>query len=389
METRTYPEKEFPMQSSLATTLSIPKLRADFTGRVIGPGDVDYDQARTVFLGGFDRRPALIVRVADTIDVARVLTLARQTGLELAVRSGGHGGAGYGVSEGGIVLDLSAMRSLEIDAERRTAWAQTGLTAGEYTTATGAHGLATGFGDTGSVGLGGLTLGGGVGYLVRKHGLTIDDLLAAEVVTADGQLRYVDGETHPDLFWAIRGGGGNFGVATRFLFRLHEVDTIVGGMLMLPATAEAISSFISEAEAAPEELTTIANVMPAPPMPFVPAELHGQLVILAMMAYAGGAEAGDRALAPFRALATPIVDMVKPIRYPEIYHPTNPTNNPWPWVGPCSSMPSIATPRRRSSTSSRPRPPRWPWLSSGCSEGRWPGCPSRRLRSPTVVDGSW
>jgi FAD/FMN-containing dehydrogenase len=316
------------MQSSLATTLSIPKLRADFTGRVIGPGDVDYDQARTVFLGGFDRRPALIVRVADTIDVARVLTLARQTGLELAVRSGGHGGAGYGVSEGGIVLDLSAMRSLEIDAERRTAWAQTGLTAGEYTTATGAHGLATGFGDTGSVGLGGLTLGGGVGYLVRKHGLTIDDLLAAEVVTADGQLRYVDGETHPDLFWAIRGGGGNFGVATRFLFRLHEVDTIVGGMLMLPATAEVISSFISEAEAAPEELTTIANVMPAPPMPFVPAELHGQLVILAMMAYAGGAEAGDRALAPFRALATPIVDMVKPIRYPEIYPPDDPSYHP-------------------------------------------------------------
>jgi len=328
METRTYPEKEFPMQSSLATTLSIPKLRADFTGRVIGPGDVDYDQARTVFLGGFDRRPALIVRVADTIDVARVLTLARQTGLELAIRSGGHGGAGYGVSEGGIVLDLSAMRSLEIDAERRTAWAQTGLTAGEYTTATGAHGLATGFGDTGSVGLGGLTLGGGVGYLVRKHGLTIDDLLAAEVVTADGQLRYVDGETHPDLFWAIRGGGGNFGVATRFLFRLHEVDTIVGGMLMLPATAEVISSFISEAEAAPEELTTIANVMPAPPMPFVPAELHGQLVILAMMAYAGGAEAGDRALAPFRALATPIVDMVKPIRYPEIYPPDDPSYHP-------------------------------------------------------------
>jgi FAD/FMN-containing dehydrogenase len=220
------------------------------------------------------------------------------------------------------------MRALDIDVERRTAWAQTGLTAGEYTTATGSHGLVTGFGDTGSVGIGGLTLGGGVGYLVRKHGLTIDDLLAAEVVTADGQLRHVDVETHPDLFWAIRGGGGNFGVATRFLFRLHEIGTIVGGMLMLPATAEVIASFIAEAEAAPEELSTIANVMPAPPMPFVPSEHHGQLVILAMMAYAGGGEAGERAIAPFRALAAPIVDMVQPMPYPEIYPPDDPNYHP-------------------------------------------------------------
>ena len=328
METGTHLEKEFPVQTSLTSTLSIPQLRAEFSGRVIAPGDAEYDEARTVFIGGIDRRPAAIIQVADTIDVARVLTLARQTGLELAIRSGGHSGPGYGVSEGGIVLDLSAMRGLDIDVKRRTAWAQTGLTAGEYTTATGAHGLATGFGDTGSVGVGGLTLGGGVGYLVRKHGLTIDDLLAAEVVTADGQLRHVDDETHPDLFWAIRGGGGNFGVATRFLFRLHEVGTIVGGMLMLPATAEVIASFIAEAEAAPEELSTIANVMPAPPMPFVPSEHHGQLVILAMMAYAGGAEAGERALAPFRALAAPIVDMVKPIRYPEIYPPDDPSYHP-------------------------------------------------------------
>jgi FAD/FMN-containing dehydrogenase len=328
METHTYPEKAFPRSASPATTLSIPQLRADFTGRVIAPGDPEYDTARTVFIGGIDRRPAVIIRVADTIDVARVLTLARQTGLELAIRSGGHSGPGYGVSEGGIVLDLSAMRALDIDVERRTAWAQTGLSAGEYTTAAGAHGLVTGFGDTGSVGIGGLTLGGGVGYLVRKHGLTIDDLLAAEVVTADGQLRHVDVETHPDLFWAIRGGGGNFGVATRFLFRLHEIGTIVGGMLMLPATAEVIASFIAEAEAAPEELSTIANVMPAPPMPFVPSEHHGQLVILAMMAYAGGGEAGERAIAPFRALAAPIVDMVQPMPYPEIYPPDDPNYHP-------------------------------------------------------------
>jgi FAD/FMN-containing dehydrogenase len=301
--------------------ISIPDLRATFNGRVIAPDDVGYDQARTVFVGGIDRRPAVIIRVADESDVSRVVSLARETGLELAVRSGGHSGAGHGVSEGGIVLDLSGMKALDIDAEHRTAWAQTGLTAGEYTTAAGTYGLATGFGDTGSVGIGGITLGGGVGYLVRKHGLTIDDLLAAEIVTADGQLLRADAENHPDLFWAIRGGGGNFGVATRFQFRLHQVDTIVGGMLILPATPEVIAGFIAEAEAAPEELSTIANVMPAPPMPFLPAEQHGKLVVLAMLAYAGDVEAGQRAVAPFRALAAPIADMLRPMRYPEMYPP--------------------------------------------------------------------
>jgi len=318
--------------TSLETHLMTPstaELRALFNGRVIAPGDSGYEQARTVFYGGIDRRPAAIVRVADAGDVARLVSLARDTGLELAIRSGGHSLAGHSVTEGGIVLDLSGLRALQIDAQRRTAWAETGLTAGEYTTAADAYGLVTGFGDTGSVGIGGLTLGGGVGFLVRKYGLTIDDLLAAEIVTPDGQLRYVDEETHPDLFWAIRGGGSNFGVATRFQFRLHEVDTIVGGMLILPATPEVIASFIAEAEAAPEELTTIANVMPAPPMPFVPAEHHGRLVILAFLAYAGAVAAGERAIVPFRALADPLVDMVRPMRYPEMfppdegnYHPT-------------------------------------------------------------------
>ncbi len=307
---------------------SISELRAALNGRVIGPDDAGYDKARTVFIGGIDRRPAVIVRPADATEVARVVSLARETGLELAVRSGGHSGAGHSVSEGGIVLDLADMRALDIDAERRTAWAQTGLTAGEYTTAADAHGLATGFGDTGSVGIGGLTLGGGVGFLVRKHGLTIDDLLAAEIVTADGQLLRADAETHSDLFWAIRGGGGNFGVATRFQFRLHELGPIVGGMLILPATPESIAAFIAEAEAAPEELSTIANVMPAPPMPFVPAEHHGRLVILAFLCYAGAAGAGERAVAPFRALAKPVVDMVRPMRYPGMYQPEDDSYHP-------------------------------------------------------------
>jgi FAD/FMN-containing dehydrogenase len=307
---------------------SIPELRALFNGRVIAPEDTGYDQARTVFYGGLDRRPLAIVRAADAGDVCRVVLLARETGLELAVRSGGHSNAGHSVTEGGIVLDLSGMKALHIDVTGRTAWAETGLTASEYTNAVAAHGLATGFGDTGSVGIGGLTLGGGVGYLVRKYGLTIDDLLAAEIVTADGQLRRANAETHPDLFWAIRGGGGNFGVATRFQFRLHPVDTVVGGMLMLPATPDVIASFIAAAEAAPEELSTIANVMPAPPMPFVPAEHHGRLVIFGLLCYAGPAEAGQRAVAPFRALATPIVDMVRPMRYPEMFPPEDASYHP-------------------------------------------------------------
>ncbi len=192
-------------------TLSIPDLRAAVSGRVIGPDDAGYDEARTVFAGTVDRRPAVIVQVADSTDVGHVVTLARETGLELAVRSGGHSNAGHGVSEGGIVLDLRQMKSVEIDAGARTVWAETGLTAGELSTAVAEHGLAIGFGDTGSVGIGGITLGGGVGYLVRKHGLTIDSLLAADIVTADGKLLRVDERTNQDLFWAIRGGGATSG----------------------------------------------------------------------------------------------------------------------------------------------------------------------------------
>jgi FAD/FMN-containing dehydrogenase len=311
------------MQTSASSTtaISIPHLRTAVTGRVIAPEDAGYDQARTVFYGGIDRRPAVIVRVANDKDVAHVVSLARETRLELAVRSGGHSLAGHGVSGGGIALDLSQMKALDIYPERRTAWAQTGLTAREYSAAAGAHGLATGFGDTGSVGIGGITLGGGVGYLLRRYGLTIDDLLAADIVTADGQLIRADAESHPDLFWAIRGGGGNFGVATRFQFRLHELDTVVGGMLILPATPDVINSFVAEADAAPEELSTIANVMSAPPMPFLPPEAHGQLVVLALMCYAGDPDAGQHAIAPFRALAEPIADMVRPMPYPEIFLP--------------------------------------------------------------------
>ena len=296
-------------------------LRAAVNGRVLTADDPDYDDARALFAGGMDRRPASIVRPTGTDDVVTVVRAVADAGLPLAVRGGGHSAVGHGVIDDAVVLDLRDMRALDIDVDGRSAWAQTGLTAGEYTTAAAEHGLATGFGDTGSVGIGGITLGGGIGFLVRKYGMTIDDLLEAEIVTADGEVRLVDDEHDPDLFWAVRGGGGNFGVATRMRFRLHEVPTIVGGILILPATSSSIDSFIAEAVAAPDELSTIANVMPAPPMPFVPEELHGTPVILAMLTYAGDTEAGERAVAPFRAIASPIADMVRPMTSPEMYMP--------------------------------------------------------------------
>jgi FAD binding domain-containing protein/berberine-like enzyme len=311
-----------------AETLDISKLRESIRGRVIAPDDPGYDAARTVSLGGIDRHPAVIVQVADGADASRVIQVARDTGLELAVRCGGHSGAGHSATEGGIVIDVRNLKSLEIDPASRTAWAGSGLTAGEYTTAANEHGLATGFGDTGSVGLGGLTLGGGVGYLVRKYGLTIDNLLGAEVVTADGEVRQVDADHDPDLFWAIRGGGGNFGVATRFKYRLAEVGTVVGGMLILPATADTVAGFIAAAEAAPEELSTIANVMNCPPMPFVAEEHHGSLVIMGIIVHAGSVEDGERAMGPFRSLATPLADMLRPMPYPEIYPPDDPDYHP-------------------------------------------------------------
>jgi FAD/FMN-containing dehydrogenase len=299
--------------------LSTAQLPRDLKGQVLTPEDHGYDDARTVFAAHIDRRPALIARVQGVDDIARLIAHARETGSELAIRSGGHSPAGHGVCDGGIVIDLSALRSFELDGAGRTAWAGAGLTAAAFNVAAGEHGLATGFGDTGSVGIGGITLAGGVGFLVRKHGLTIDSLLAAEIVTADGRLRRVDAQTEPELFWALRGGGGNFGVVTRLQYRLHAVDTIVGGLLVLPATPDVIAGFVAEAEAAPDELTTIANVMLAPPLPFVPEERHGSPVVMATMIYAGDVEAGQRTVAPFRALAEPVADLLRPMKYPEMY----------------------------------------------------------------------
>src|SRR4029453_8174495 len=413
---------------SSSTTLSIPQLRAALNGRVIALGDPGYDRTRALFTGGLeDLRPAVIVRVADAADVARVVALAHESGLELAVRSGGHSGAGHSSTDGGIVLGRRDMTALEIDPQTRTAWAETGLSAAAYSTAAAAHGLATGFGDTGSVGIGGITLGGGIGYLVRKHGLTVDDLLAADIVTADGRLLRTAAHHHPDLFWAIRGGGGNFGVATRFQYRLHPVPSIVGGMLLLPASAGVVAEFIALAEAAPGGVSMIANVMPAPPLPFVPAERHGQLVILAIMAYAGPTEAGEHAVAPFRALAAPIADLAgrpsgsswppwptpappgrasMPSRRSGRWRPRSPT---WSSRCPtrrsirpriptttrprcrtrCSSTPSTVASPTRSCSTCRPRTPPCGRRSCGCLAGRWRACRRRRPRSPPAVPASW
>jgi FAD/FMN-containing dehydrogenase len=308
------------MQSPATSTqeLSIPKLREVLDGEVITPDDDSYDEARHVFYG-LDRRPAVIIRPIDANEVAYVVSIARDSGTDVAVRSGGHSIAGYGSSDNGITLDLSAMKGVHVDRENHTAWVQTGLTACELTKVLGKDGLAVGFGDTGSVGIGGITLGGGVGFLSRKFGLTIDSLLAAELVTADGKVLEVDAENHPDLFWAIRGGGGNFGVATRFQFRLHEVDQMVGGMLILPATPDTVAGFVELADSAPDELSTIANVMKAPPLPFLPEELHGQVILFALLVHVGDPDSGEAVVAPFRELATPLFDMVQPGHYADIY----------------------------------------------------------------------
>ena len=254
----------------LVEPLDLEALGGSLNGRLILPGDDEYEAARQVHQAAVDVRPLAIVRAADARDVSNTICFARDNELELAVRGGGHSLAGHGTVDGGIVLDLADMRGLHIDPDARVAWAQPGLTAIEFTEAAAAHGLATPFGDTGSVGIAGLTLGGGVGWLVRKHGLTIDALIAVEIVTADGRQLIASETEHPDLFWAVRGGGGNFGVVTRFQYRLYPVGMILGGAVLLPPTADVLRGLVPVAAAAPRELSTITFVLnAAPPLPFL------------------------------------------------------------------------------------------------------------------------
>ena len=308
-----------PRHHDLANPFDLAAFKAELLGEVILPGQSDYDRARQIHDLTYDRHPTMIVRAAGQGDVARTVAFAAESGMQLAVRAGGHSVAGYSTVDGGIVLDLSRMKGLHIDVERRIAWAQPGLTAMEYTQAAAAHGLATPFGDTGSVGIAGLTLGGGVGWLARKYGLAIDALQAVEIVTADGRLITASEDEHPDLFWALRGGGGNFGVVTRFQYSLYPVGEVLGGALFLPPTKEVLRSLVPIAASAPDELTTISFLMRIPPAPFVAPEQVGQLALIVMFVYAGDPADGQAAIAPFREVATPILEVAMPMPYPGIY----------------------------------------------------------------------
>jgi FAD/FMN-containing dehydrogenase len=274
-----------------------------------------------MFSAGIDSHPAAVVRVRSSEEVAAVLGAVRGADVELAVCSGRHGTAGLSTVDDGIVLDTRRLDAFELDPETSTVWVGAGLTAGEVTARLGEHGLAVGFGDTGSVGVAGITLGGGVGFLSRLYGLTVDNLLAVEVVTASGEVLVADETHHEDLFWALRGGGGGFGVVTRLRLQAHELPQVYGGMLLLPATPETVVGAVRHSQQAPRELTTIVNVMTCPPMPFVPAEAHGSLVVFVMLTYAGSAEDGEAAVAGLRGLATPVVDMVRAMPYAGMFPP--------------------------------------------------------------------
>jgi FAD/FMN-containing dehydrogenase len=239
--------------------------------------------------------------------------------MPLSVRAGGHGLNGQAVVDDGLVVDMTEFNEIRIDAETRTAWAQPGATTGQYTDAAQQYGLATPFGDAASVGLGGITLGGGIGFLTRKYGLTIDNLLAVELVTAEGQIVQASATENEDLFWALRGGGGNFGVVTGFQYQLVDAGIIYGGLLALPATTEVISRYAQLALEAPEGLTTISMVTKAPPLPFIPEEVVGQVIFGIFPVFVGSAEDGEKAMAPFRALAEPVADLVGPMPYAGIY----------------------------------------------------------------------
>lgn len=226
--------------------------------------------------------------------------------------------AAHGTIDGGLVLDTSGLKGLEIDVAARTVRAGAGLTAGECVRATSEHGLATGFGDTAAVGISGITLGGGLGLLSRRDGMTIDALLAAEVVTADGQVRVVDAEHEPDLFWALRGGGGNFGVVTTMTFHLDDVAETMGGVLVLPATPEVLTGFLAAASQAPREVTTIVTIMPCLPVPFVAVEHHGTPVLFTTLVHVGPAEDAEGLIAPFRALTPPLADLIRTAPYADL-----------------------------------------------------------------------
>jgi FAD/FMN-containing dehydrogenase len=298
---------------------ALATLRAGVTGTVVTPNDPDYDTARQIVSSAFDRRPSAIVRCEGTPDVAFSIRFARERGIEFVPRSGGHAVMGHSVQDNAIVIDFSAMKGITIDPIERIATVQPGATSADLAGPASAYGLALSTGDTSSVGIGGLTVGGGIGWMVRKYGLTIDNLLTATVVTSDGEILRASESQHPDLFWAIRGGGSNFGIVTEFTFRLAPSGNIFGGVLVLPATREVLRGYVDYTPKAPEDLTTIAFMMAAPPAPFIPEQHIGQTAVMIGVTWTGAEEDLDTALAPLRALATPIADTIEAIPYPAMF----------------------------------------------------------------------
>jgi FAD/FMN-containing dehydrogenase len=288
--------------------VATPSLRACIRGEVLLPGDGAYDSTRAVFNGMIDRRPQVIVRCAGVSDVIKGVEFARSNDLTLSVRSGGHGVAGSAVCDDGVMLDLSPMKGIRVDPTRRTADAQAGLTLAEFDHETQAFGLATTMGVVSMTGIAGLTLGGGLGWLNGKHGLACDNLLSADVVTASGDLLTASADEHADLFWGLRGGGGNFGVVTSFRYRLHPVRTVIAGGVVYPPTRtrQALRSYREFASECPPELSTVASLFSGP---------EGRPTVAVGVCYCGTAETAEAALRPLRQIAAPVEDDIGPMGY--------------------------------------------------------------------------
>jgi len=296
------------------------ELRASVRGELICPVDAGYDEARKVYNGMIDRRPAAIVRCADIADVIATVGCARQEGRVLSVRGGGHSVPGFGTNDDGIVCDLSPMTGIRVDAERRTARAEGGCTWGDLDHATHAFGLATTGGIISTTGVAGLTLGGGIGHLARGCGLSCDNLISADVVTADGQLVTASEDENADLFWALRGGGGNFGVVTSLEFRLHPVGEIYGGPIFYPVdrAAELLAFYREFIAQAPEQLGAFFAFQIAPPLPFIPEDRHGETMCLIVACWTGPVAEGERAIAPLLEAAPVVAQHVGAMPYPAL-----------------------------------------------------------------------
>ncbi len=296
-------------------------LALSLRGELILPGDPAYEAARGVWNGASDCYPAMIVRCADVEDVIAAIKFAREQNMAVSVRSGGHSPAGYGTNEGGMVIDLLHMKAITVDPEQRTARLEPGLTWNEVAQTLQPYGLALTSGDTGTVGVSGLLLGGGIGWMVRKYGLTLDHLRAVELVTADGQFLRASADEHTDLFWGLRGGGGNFGIATAFEVDLHPAGIVLGGAVFYEmAEAEVIlREYAHYSLTAPEELTSMALLMAAPPAPFIPPAKQGAPVVAIFLCYTGDLAQGEQVVAPLRKLGTVVADVIAPIPYPVMF----------------------------------------------------------------------